>query len=103
MNINGFDLVIETNFDRLQQKEVMDGYIESIWPHMEIMIGDDCYPNHDNIFYYKNLLAYHSWNEKGRTKRNAKKMVHLIVSDGHCTIVHEGLNEEEVLKVFSEE
>jgi len=100
MNIGGYDLVIDTDLDKTQQRAVMDKYMQSIWKNVEIQIGSNDNPDHDHVFYYRTILAYLSWSEKGRTSRNAKSMVYFIMGDGQCTVVHEGLNEDDVLKVF---
>lgn len=99
MDIGGEDIVIKTHLTKDLQRKVMDDYMRSIWKNVEIMVGDNS-GNHDIVFYYRNIDAYESWSEKGRTNRNKKSMVLLIMSDGQCSVVHESLDEDEVRKVF---
>jgi hypothetical protein len=99
MDIGGEDIVIETNLTKDLQRKVMDDYMQSLWNHVEIMVGNDN-GNHDTIFYYRNIKAYESWSDKGRTNRNSKNMVMFIMEDKQCTVVHESLDEDSVRKAF---
>jgi hypothetical protein len=95
MDIGGIDLIIKTKLTKDLQIKAMDDYMHSIWKHVEIIVGED-----NTRFYYRNMKAYESWEDNGRTNRNRKSMVMLLTGDGQCTVVHEGLDEKAVLAVM---
>lgn len=94
MEIGGKDLIITTKIGPNSQKRLIFSYFKRLWPNYVKDEEKDC------IFYYKDPENKKSWENNGRTKENAKNMAMIFANQGHITIVHECLDEEEIRHNF---
>lgn len=97
MDIGGNDLIIETTLQPATQRQLLLRYLQMLWPG-GVLEEDPTEPG--DFFYYKTPAVKASWDEHGRTDANAPDMVYALFGEGGLTVVHEGLNEQEIRMMF---
>jgi len=90
MDVAGHDLEIDTPMSPETQVEFITSYLRQQWPGLVVE------RDRLEVFFYKDQKTKESWDAVGRTDENSDKMVHVIPGDGCITIVHEGLDEQEI-------
>ncbi len=92
--IGGNDLVILTTLAPTLARTAALAYLMNLWP-AGILEADDA----TDFFYYRDQAAYDAWN--GTTADpSAHDMVYVLPRSGHITLVHNGLDEADVRRIF---
>ncbi len=92
--IGGNDLVIPTSLPVGSQRTAALLYLQRLWPQGKLEVDDAT-----DFFYYKDQASHDAWN--GTTADPSEHaMVYVMPRSGYVTLVHTGLDEADVRRIF---